>query len=948
MNTTELAQYLMDEPDPAKRQARLQQTVPAIELIEVLKAEVDHQKDVDTARALLAGERAVEAAAHVQDARARPLALWAYAVGLTVRGNFAEAIPIYEEARKGLQSLGYGEDATRAGMRQIQALAVMGDMNGALALAEETRQAFMELGLFREAALVSINIGIIHYRAGRMLEAEGAIKYALEQLSRVGDAVGQGKAHGNLALIYEAQDRYREAVTHYQTALDIFRTHNLTEDFIGNSVNLALLYRKEGRLNQALDLLSRVRAMYGKLDGNPNAAFAQLEEARIHLDLNLLSEARKLSQELVEVFAARGMQMEQAEALTTLGSAQAKQGKLEEARQTLERAREGWLSLQNAIQAALVDVSVASLFLESGRRGQIEAYEQAVLVAGRAIEALSEIPSAKALGLSVMAEALLDLGNRSEAKRNLEEAASLAVGLGIPDLTIRIERLRGQMALLENRTQAAELHFKRAIERLEGVRASLSVDEFKSAYLGDKLGVYGDLVDLLLDTQHPREAFEYAERAKSRALVDLLARGGESPRGSSDPEVERLQQELAQARLELNQHFLAVEAESAAGIRGSNWEKMVALEERVTQLIRELERLQPEIVMIEQVQEFRLHELQKTLGPGTILLEYFHTRGGLMAFVVEGEKVEVVRGLGTLEQVQQHVEQLEFFLSRVAQGGMMLKIYGEEALKRSVDDQLHALYQLLIEPLPLKLSGQPVIIVPHGVLHAVPFAALYDGEQYLLDRAELSLSPSAAVYALCRKRIRHDPGSLVAFGVPIENIPQATLEVEQISQIAQTPYKFVGEAATLQNFFTAAPQAEVLHIATHGAFRPDNPMFSGLRMADGWLAARDLYNLRLGAELVVLSACETGLAKQTSGDELMGLARGFLYAGAPCLIASLWPVRDDATAKFMTTFYTNLRAGMTIATALREAQLALRREYPNPYFWSAFTVTGDSHRSVQI
>lgn len=948
MNATDLAHYLMDEPDPAKRQARLQQAVPAIDLIETLKAEVDHQKDVDTARALLAGERAVEAAAHVQDAKARPLALWAHAVGLTVRGSFAEAIPVYEEARKGLHSLGHGEDATRAGMRQIQALAIVGNMNGALALAEETREAFMGLDLFRDAALVSVNIGIIHYRSGRMPEAETAIQYALEQLSRVGDRVGQGKAHGNLALIYEAQDRYREAVLHYQTALDIFRAHNLTEDFIGNSVNLALLYRKEGRLNQALDLLSRVRTMYGKLDGNPNAAFAQLEEARIHLDLNLLSEAHKLSQELVEVFAARGMQMEQAEALTTLGSAQAKQGKLEEARQTLERAREGWLSLANAIQAALVDVSVASLFLESGRQGQIAALEQAVLVAERAIEVLSEVPSAKALGLSVIAEALFDLGNRSLAKRYLEEAASLVGGLGIPDLTIRIERLRGQMAWLENRTQAAEQHFKQAIERLEGVRASLSVDEFKSAYLGDKLEVYGDLVDLLLDAQHLREAFEYAERAKSRALVDLLARGGESPRVASDPEVERLQCELAEARRELNQHFLAAEAESAARTRGSNWEKMVALEERVTQLIRELERLQPEAAIIERVQEFRLHDLRQALEPGTILLEYFHTRQGLMAFVVEGEDVEVVRELGTLEQVQQHVEQLEFFLNRVSQGGIMLKIYGEEALKRSVDDQLQALYRLLIEPLPLKLSGQPLIIVPHGVLHAVPFAALYDGEQYLLDRAELSLSPSAAVYALCRKRIRHDQGSLVAFGVPIENIPQAILEVEQISQIAQTPHKFVGEAATLQNFFEAAPQAEVLHIATHGAFRPDNPMFSGLRMADGWLAARDLYNLRLEAELVVLSACETGLAKQASGDELMGLTRGFLYAGAPCLIASLWPVRDEATAKFMTNFYTNLRSGMSIATAMREAQLVLRQEYPNPYFWSAFTVTGDSHRTVQI
>jgi len=948
MNALELAHYLMDEPDPTKRQARLKQVSAGIELIEVLKNEVDHHKDVDTARALLAGQRALEAALYVQDAKARPLALWAYAVGLTVRGSFAEAIPAYEEARQGLQSLGYHEDATRAGVRQIQALAVMGDINGALALAEKTHAAFTGLGLLRESALVGINIGIIHYRSGRMLEAEQAIQNALEQLEQVGDQVGLGKAYGNLALIYEAQDRYHEAVQHYQIALDIFRTQNLTEDFIGNSVNLALLYRKEGRLNKALDLLSRVRAMYGKLDGNPNAVFAQLEEARIHLDLNLLSEARKLSQELVEVFAARGMLMEQAEALTTLGSAQAKQGKLEEARQTLELARNGWLSLNNAIQAAMVDVSVASLFLQSGRQGDTAALEQAVLVAARAIESLREIPSAKALGISVIAEALLELGNRSEARHYLKEAEAITAELGIPDLTIRIERLLGQMARLDQRPQEAEQHFKQAIERLEGVRASLNVDEFKSAYLGDKLEVYGDLVDVLLDLRHPREAFEYAERAKSRALLDLLIRGGESLYTVTDPEIKRINQELLQVRQQLNEHFLAAEAAQASETRSGHREKMMALEERVTQLIRELERLQPEAAMIGQAQAFRLHELQQVLEPGTVLLEYFHSQRDLTAFVVEGEHVEVVRGLGTLEQVQQHVEQLEFFLSRVAQGGIMLKIYGEEALKRSVDDQLLALYQILIEPLPLKLEGQPLVVVPHGILHAVPFAALYDGGQYLIDRAEVSFSPSAAVYAVCRKRIRHDQGSLVAFAVPVENIPQVIQEVEQISQIAEAPRKFVGEAATLQNFFQAAPEAGVLHIATHGAFRPDNPMFSGLRMADGWLAARDLYNLRLNADLVVLSACETGLAKQASGDELMGLARGFLYAGAPCLIASLWPVRDDATAKFMTTFYSNLRAGMPVASALRRAQLALREQYHNPYFWSAFTATGDSHRTVQI
>lgn len=940
-------QHLLSEPEAQKRAGYLQGLALDIELIEALKAEVDRHKDADSAKALLAGERAVEAAAYVSDPKARPLALWAYALGLTVHGSFTEAIPVYEEARAGFQALGHVEDATRTAVRQIQAQAMMGDMAGALALAEDTRTDFIQLGLMQDAGMTSINMGIIHYRMGRIPEAESALNMALEQFASVGDELNVAKAHSNLGYVYQEQDRYKEAIEHFQEALILFRKNNNTQYMAGTSVNIALLYRKEGRLKEALDLLSRVRAMYGRLEDSPDAAFAQLEEARIHLDLNLLSEAEKLAQELVSAFEARGMQLERAEALMTLGSAQAKAGKLKEAEQTLSRAREGWLGLGNAMQAALVDISISTLLLELGRKGDLPALEQSALLAVQAVEALSEAPSAKALGLSVMAEALLDLGNRSVAKERLAEAADLAADLGIPDLSIRVERLLGQMAWSEHQFQPAEQHFKTAIERLEGVRASITVDEFKSAYLGDKLEVYGDLVDLFLDQGRDSEAFEYAERAKSRALLDLLGRAGEVRSPSLDPEVERLQRELVQARRELNQQFLTLEPELSDGSRGARHPKLVEAEERVTGLMRELERLQPEAVLFETIPEIHLEDIRRELPVGAVLLEYFSTRRGLVAFVVDQQTVRAVRGLGSNTQVQLLLEQMEFYMNRVAMGGQYRTLYGE-TLRKSVDEQLRALYKILVEPLGLQLGGQSLIIAPHGSLHAVPFSALLDGERYLLDQAEISLTPSAAVYTLCRKRSKHGQGPLVAFGVPVENIPQVIEEVERIAKVAAQARKFMGQEASMNNFFKDAPGAQVLHLATHGAFRPDNPMFSGLRMADGWLAARDLYNLRLKAELVVLSACETGLAKQASGDELMGLARGFLYAGAPCMVASLWPIKDDSTAKFMTAFYANLRSGIPVAKAIREAQVNLRIHHPNPYYWAAFTVIGDPQRTVAI
>ena len=137
-----------------------------------------------------------------------------------------------------------------------------------------------------------------------------------------------------------------------------------------------------------------------------------------------------------------------------------------------------------------------------------------------------------------------------------------------------------------------------------------------------------------------------------------------------------------------------------------------------------------------------------------------------------------------------------------------------------------------------------------------------------------------------------------------------------------------------------ARETDVLHLACHGQFRPDSPLFSSLRLGDGWMTVRDAYTLDVGAGLVTLSACETGVSAIAPGDELIGLVRGFFYAGAPSLLLSLWTVDDEATAELMTDFYTHLRAGSRPAAALRAAQLRQMQERPHPFFWSPFVLTG--------
>jgi CHAT domain-containing protein len=183
-------------------------------------------------------------------------------------------------------------------------------------------------------------------------------------------------------------------------------------------------------------------------------------------------------------------------------------------------------------------------------------------------------------------------------------------------------------------------------------------------------------------------------------------------------------------------------------------------------------------------------------------------------------------------------------------------------------------------------------------------------------------------------------GQRLVVGVPDEAIPHVAGEIEALEKLFGPSLVLFGEAATEQAFRHHAPQADVIHLASHAVFRQDNPLFSAIRLADGWLSLYDLYSLRLRASLVTLSACETGVSDVLAGDEWVGLARGLFQAGTASVVVSLWAVDDASTAQLMHRFYTHLETGTGPALAMRRAQTDLRREYPHPYYWAPFLVIG--------
>jgi CHAT domain-containing protein len=233
-----------------------------------------------------------------------------------------------------------------------------------------------------------------------------------------------------------------------------------------------------------------------------------------------------------------------------------------------------------------------------------------------------------------------------------------------------------------------------------------------------------------------------------------------------------------------------------------------------------------------------------------------------------------------------------------------------------------------------------LVIVPHGLLHQIPFHALFDGEAYLLERFEISYAPSARVYSLCQEKAQRRSGNALVMSVADPLIPSVEKEARAIARQLPGAEVLGDERATTNALRSASSGRPIVHLACHGLFRADNPMFSSLKLHDGWLTAADAMQLDLTGALVTLSACESGRNEVFVGDEPIGLTRAFLGIGASSLVVSLWLVQDEATASLMGRFYEQLRGNARPAEALRSAQLAVKDRYSHPYYWAPFIFVG--------
>jgi CHAT domain-containing protein len=505
----------------------------------------------------------------------------------------------------------------------------------------------------------------------------------------------------------------------------------------------------------------------------------------------------------------------------------------------------------------------------------------------------------------------------------------------------------GQIEEASHNLREAEKRYRAAKDILEGLRSGIRGEELKISFLENRLEVYEKLVGLCLarpsTADNLQQAWTYMEQAKSRNLLEAMVRGTNFI-ARKRPGKDGVAQQIVKLREQLNWYYHRIEAEQMTDTAGAH-ELLLHLRQLAEQhekeffrLLRELPQDEAEAAGLEEARPATLESVRKTLGPDATLIEYYRIQERILATVITQTSMTMVyvtttsRVADIMAMLQQQFSQFHLSPEHIDQ------FVGP--LLAATRERLHELYMELVGPVRENLTGKHLVVAPHEPLHSVPFHALFDGERYLIDSFTVSYAPSASIYVQCRQRPATRSGGSLVLGVATEQTPHVEEEIQSVAALLPEPKLFAGSDASELALRENGPTSRFIHVASHGFFRPDQPMFSGIRLGDTFLTLYDVYSLKLCGCHLTLSGCSTGLSVVASGDEIMGLTRGLLFAGARSLLLTLWDVNDSSTAEFMKCFYTSLVDDQDPALALQSAMYQVRQRYPHPYYWAPFILVG--------
>ena len=765
-----------------------------------------------------------------------------------------------------------------------------------------------QLGDRDQIAATLHSIGTVYYHLSQYPQALASLNQALKMRRQLGDTNAIGRTLNQIGVIYDRQGKYPKALEFYQEALEMAKKEKDSTNRNAILSNIGLVNSRLGRYEQAIDFYRQV------LQNNPsNKAIVLTYIGAVYRYLEEFSNALKFYQQALEIYQENQDRLSIATTLDNIGVIYREQAKYSQALEYHQQALAIWEELDNKEGKSATLHNIGIVHRESGQHSESLEFLTHTLILDK------------------------QLGNRNGERITLANIGKLLEKKNQPELAI--------------------IFYKQSINITEEIRQDLQVlpvEQQKSYVDGTVTEIYRALANLLLQEKRAIESHQILDLLKVQEIFEYM--GGIKPNQDKSNEVIMLK--LENIFREKHTQFLDEVGNTSEQNQNISLEKLVKIHdfigsEEITEIRSEIkkkaksQKLTPEMLVLLQ-SELKKHKKESAIVLYPLILE-----DRLELILVTANSSPVHRTV----LVNQKEFERALFEFRV---GLINRRKANNISDSRVMEAGLKLYNWLIKPIEydLKIGRiKTIIYAPDGQLRYIPLAALYDGEKWLTERFKINNITAASIMDLNPRRnrnIRILAGALTEgnynFAVgkrqfEFEGLPFAGIEVEKLANMFPQTKKLLGNDFTKEVMELRMASHSVIHFATHSAFVSGNPEDSFILYGDGNLAnLREVEKWNLnGVELVVLSACETGVGKELGdGSEMLGFGYQMQAAGAAASLATLWRVDDQGTYEFMNDFYTALKNGVNKAGAVQKAQIAMiNSEYNHPYYWAPFILIGN-------
>jgi len=896
--------------------------------------------------------------------------------------------------------------------RLAERLASRGDYKKALAEYGAALQLYKRARDLSGTGRTVDRIARLHLDMGHFETARKAFAASKMLLDKAGDNPGLAELYKNLGVLEDLTGHSDLAKTYLEKAIRLYKDLKDNVGIAHATMNMGVLEESFGRHDQARKLITRALALYKAAKQKKFEAAALNNLAKINLGTGNYLKALQDLNKALENTRKLGLRPFEAKILANLGAVYQRLGQVEKAsksyndalalnqhdgrqRETarniislarlyrtagnLKKSADEYSKAASILEkikdnASLLDVQtgMTALLIQQGES------EKAARVLERALKTSENLKRQSEVVRLLAMRAMLDMtgGKFKQALKPLKKALRLSKDLGSPEsLILACELLSFSYRKLGMLNRAIKMS-ERSVSESEKLRELVSGDELKTGLFSRFVGGYSRLSSLYLEQYQKtkrqkslNKAFKAMEMGRARGLLDMIARGGVEIEQGLPPELLAREQSLSRKARDISRSLKSA-GKKADKQRLSG--KLAKLLEQRRKLADQIRKKYPEYAAVKYPTAADLKKVQHSLGKDELLLEYSLAPDDSHIWAIGRKHVTVHNFDG--QQVKRWIGLYRYVLRDPLVRGLT------RARRKLLELKL---YKALISPVEHRLKGKNrVYISPSGELYSLPFSALKreDGD-YLADLLMFSYVPSATVFLQLKDRAKPSGNRrpYLGFGDPVfapdddpSKLPHGSLKLPRLPGTAQevtVAAKAFGDSASVFLRRKAKESTlkrldlssyKVIHFATHGLLGPEVAWLGQPALAlsccddgqDGLLTMQEIFNLKLNADVVILSACNTGRGKEVRGEGVMALTRAFFYAGTPSVVVTLWPVPDQSTSLLIADFAKGLAHGESPSRALAEARNHLRSEtkldkwgrpyrpYEHPFYWAPFVVLG--------